>query len=64
MSLLAGMLRTELIEAAEPRFGLLPSEAVTPLGTKDRKSVLPARQAPLGAWYPPACQTCPQGRLW
>jgi hypothetical protein len=36
-----GMLVTELIEAAGPRFSSLPPEAVTPLGTEDRTPVSP-----------------------
>jgi hypothetical protein len=49
LSPLAGILRTELIEAAGQRFSSLPSEAVTPLGTKDRTLCLTARPALLGA---------------
>ena len=56
LSPLADILRTELIEAAGPRFGLLPSEAVTPLGTEDRKPVLPLAYS-LGAWHLPAHRT-------
>jgi hypothetical protein len=44
MSPLAGILRTELIEAAGQRFGLSPPEAVTPLGTEDRTPCFTARE--------------------
>ena len=41
LSPVCGILNTELIDAAGPRFGLSQVRAFTPLGTEDRKPVPP-----------------------
>jgi hypothetical protein len=63
LSPVCGILMTESIEAAETTVSTLQPEAVAPLGTEDETLGLTARQAPLGARFPPARWTCPQGRL-